>query len=103
MAGDRSIDGPEPYAVSDFALMGIIRVVTNPRIYRQPATLEVALGFADQFRNQPHAHVISPGPSFWAHLRGPMRAGQCSWQPDTGCLPGGSRDRARLRVRHGGH
>jgi toxin-antitoxin system PIN domain toxin len=59
------IDGPEPYAVSDHTLMGVIRIVTNPRIYRHPATLEEALAFADQFRNQPHAHVVSPGPSFW--------------------------------------
>jgi toxin-antitoxin system PIN domain toxin len=59
------IDGPEPYAVSDQALMGVIRVVTNPRIYQEPATIEEALAFADQFRNQPHAQVISPGPNFW--------------------------------------
>jgi toxin-antitoxin system PIN domain toxin len=59
------IDGPEPYAVSDHAVMGVIRIVTNPRIYQHPATIEEALAFADQFRNQPHAQVISPGPSFW--------------------------------------
>ncbi len=64
------IDGPEPYAVSDQALMGVIRIVTNPRIYRHPAVLEEALAFADQFRNQPHAHVISPGPSFWGVFAG---------------------------------
>jgi hypothetical protein len=60
------IDGPEPYAVSDLAVTGVIRVITNPRIYRQPATLEEALAFADQVRNQPHAHVVAPGPKFWS-------------------------------------
>src|SRR5258707_1973394 len=60
------IDGTEPYAVSDHALMGMIRIVTSPRIYRRPAMTEEALAFADQFRNQPHAHVVSPGPSFWS-------------------------------------
>ena len=59
------IDGPQPYAVSDQALMGMIRIVTNPQIYRQPALIQEALAFADQYRNQPHAHVLSPGPSFW--------------------------------------
>ena len=59
------IDGSEPYAVADHAVMGMIRVVTNPRIYRRPALLQEALAFADQYRNQPHAHVISPGPNFW--------------------------------------
>jgi toxin-antitoxin system PIN domain toxin len=59
------IDGPQPYAVSDHALTGMIRVVTSPRIYRRPATLQEALAFADQYRNQPHAHVLVPGPGFW--------------------------------------
>ncbi|HME65058.1 MAG TPA: type II toxin-antitoxin system VapC family toxin [Streptosporangiaceae bacterium] len=60
------VNGPEPYAVSDFALTGMVRVVTNPRIYPDDAaTINEALAFAGQVRNQPHAHVISPGPSFW--------------------------------------
>jgi uncharacterized protein len=67
------IDGPEPYAVADQALMAMIRVVTNPRIYRSPALLQEALAFADQFRNQPHAHVVSPGPSFWGIFAGLCR------------------------------
>lgn len=63
------IDGPQPYAVSDHALMGMIRIVTNPRIYRQPAMLEEALAFADQYRNQPHAMVVAPGTRFWPIFR----------------------------------
>ncbi|MBV9447761.1 MAG: type II toxin-antitoxin system VapC family toxin [Streptosporangiaceae bacterium] len=61
------INGPEPYTVADFAVNGMVRVVTDRRIYRErPATLEEALAFADRIRNQPHAHVISPGPRFWS-------------------------------------
>jgi uncharacterized protein len=60
------VNGLEPYAVSDFALTGMVRVVTNPKIYpHDAATINEALAFAGQVRNQPHAHVISPGPSFW--------------------------------------
>ena len=60
------VNGPEPYAVSDFALTGMVRVVTDPRIYpNDAATIKEALAFAGQVRNQPHAHVISPGPQFW--------------------------------------
>ena len=59
------IDGPEPYAVSDHAVMRAIRTVMSPRVFSHPAMLDDALAFADQFRNQPHAHVVSPGPSFW--------------------------------------
>jgi uncharacterized protein len=60
------IDGPEPYAVSDFALTGLVRVVTNRQIYRAAAaTIGEALAFADEYRNQPHARLVSPGPRFW--------------------------------------
>ena len=59
------IDGPEPYAVSDFALNGMLRVITNPRIYRSPTPLDRALPAADQIRNQPHAEVVGPGRRFW--------------------------------------
>jgi uncharacterized protein len=57
--------GPEAYAVSDFALNGMVRVVTNRRIFRPPTSLERALAYADQIRHQPHALVVSPGPRFW--------------------------------------
>jgi uncharacterized protein len=59
------VDGPEPYAVTDSAVAGLVRIVTNPRIYKHPATLEEALAYAGQVRNQPHARIISPGPRFW--------------------------------------
>jgi uncharacterized protein len=60
------INGPEPYAVSDFAVTGMVRVVTDRRIYREDtSTIIDALAFADEIRNQPHAQVIGPGAKFW--------------------------------------
>jgi len=63
------IAGPEPYAVSDMALNGLIRVVTNQRIYKNATPIQVALSFAETIRDQPHAHVVSPGAQFWAIFR----------------------------------
>jgi toxin-antitoxin system PIN domain toxin len=59
------VDGPEPYAVSDFAVNGLVRVITNRRIYKTPTPLDRALAAASQVRNQPHAEVVNPGPRFW--------------------------------------
>jgi uncharacterized protein len=60
------INGPEPYAVSDFAVAGMVRVVTDKRFYHEWAsTIDEALAFADEIRNQPHAQVIDPGAKFW--------------------------------------
>src|ERR1700722_20756941 len=61
------INGPEPYAVADFTVTGMVRVVTDRRYYREAAsTIIDALAFAAEIRNQPHARVISPGPKFWS-------------------------------------
>jgi len=59
------VNSPEPYAVADVALMGMIRIVTNRRIYRDPTPSQIALDFADQLRSQPHAMVVAPGVRFW--------------------------------------
>ena len=68
------IDGPEPYAVSDFAVSRMIRVVTDRRIYRDTtATIEEALAFAGEVRNQPHATVVNPGARFWTIFTGLCR------------------------------
>jgi len=67
------IAGPEPYAVSDFAVTGMIRVVTDRRIYKDDtSTIEEAISFATEIREQPHAMVVSPGSRFW-----PIFAGLC--------------------------
>jgi uncharacterized protein len=68
------VNGLEPYAVSDFALTGVVHVITNPRIYpHDAATIDAALAFAEQVRNQPHAQVVSPGPGFWDIFTGLCR------------------------------
>jgi len=60
------INGSQPYAVSDFAILGMVRIVTNPRAYKKPTPTTLALEFADQIRNQPQAMVVAPGARFWA-------------------------------------
>jgi toxin-antitoxin system PIN domain toxin len=60
------VDGPQPYALSDLAVTGLVRIVTNRRIYQEDAaSIEEALAFATAIREQPHAIVLQPGPRFW--------------------------------------
>ncbi|NUP04415.1 MAG: type II toxin-antitoxin system VapC family toxin [Nonomuraea sp.] len=56
--------GDEAYAVSDFALNGFIRIVTNRRIPGH-TSFEDARQFADTVRHQPHAVVVHAGPRHW--------------------------------------
>jgi uncharacterized protein len=60
------VNGPESYAVSDFAVTGMMRIVTNPRIYKKPAIPAQALAFAELVREQPQAVVVAPGARFWS-------------------------------------
>ncbi|MEU8359740.1 type II toxin-antitoxin system VapC family toxin [Nonomuraea sp. NPDC048882] len=58
------LNGDEAYAVSDFALSGFIRTVTDRRIPGH-TSFEVAREFADIVRHQPHAVVVHAGPRHW--------------------------------------
>lgn len=42
-----ALAGPEPVAVVSPVVAGFIRLVTNPRIFGAPSTLDGALGFVD--------------------------------------------------------
>lgn len=69
------IDGPEPYAVCDFAVAGLVRIITNHRIYKgDAATTDEALAFAAAIREQPHAMVVNPGSGFWDIFAGLCRS-----------------------------
>jgi toxin-antitoxin system PIN domain toxin len=62
---EESLSGEEPFGVSEFVLSSVIRLATNPRVFRRPDTIDVVLAFADQVRSAPSAVTISPGPRHW--------------------------------------
>jgi uncharacterized protein len=57
--------GQEPYGVSDLVLSGFLRVVTNPKVFRQPSPMETALTFTQLLRAQPNAVPVEPGQRHW--------------------------------------
>lgn len=42
------------------------QLVTHPRIFDPPSTMEAALAFAHQLRSQPNCIPINPGPRHWS-------------------------------------
>jgi toxin-antitoxin system PIN domain toxin len=54
--------GHEPFALSSLALAGVVRIVTNPRIFQRPSTLDEVFGFIGELVARPIARVIHPGP-----------------------------------------
>ncbi|MBN2494904.1 MAG: type II toxin-antitoxin system VapC family toxin [Deltaproteobacteria bacterium] len=54
--------GPEPFALSPIALSGLVRIVTNPKVFRRPSTLEEVFAFIAQLLLRPNARLVCPGP-----------------------------------------
>lgn len=59
--------GPEePLGLSSLVLSGFLRVVTHPRVFRDPTPLETALDFVEAVRTAPNRVELAPGQRHWA-------------------------------------
>ena len=61
--------GHEPFALSVLAVGGLVRIVTNPRVFRRPSHLDEVFAFIDQLTARPTARVVSPGRDHMAIFR----------------------------------
>ncbi len=55
----------QAYGMSELVLSAFVRIVTHPRIFNPPSTLEEALAFASDVMTPEHAVPIAPGPRHW--------------------------------------
>jgi len=53
------------FGVSDLVLSGFLRVVTHPRVFRDPTPLGLAQEFAMAIRDHPNAVTLAPGERHW--------------------------------------
>jgi len=61
----RTIAGDEAFALSEMVLGSVVRIVTHPRIFVPPSTIDEALSFANDLRGQEHASLIGAGSRHW--------------------------------------
>lgn len=61
----RMADGPEAFGLSELVMSAYLRVVTNPRTWRQPTSLEDGLSFLTALQKRPNAVPVRPGPRHW--------------------------------------
>lgn len=59
------IKSEAPFGVSRLVLAAVIRITTDPRAYREPSSLEDAVGFCDDLLMQPNCHIMEPGDRHW--------------------------------------
>jgi toxin-antitoxin system PIN domain toxin len=62
---EKIIEEAEPFCVSPQVLSAVVRITTNPRIYRQPTHLVDALAFANAILEHPQCRLVRPGPLHW--------------------------------------
>lgn len=57
------------YGVSDLVLSGCLRVLTHPRVFDPPSSLETALAFIEQVGHHPNGLRLQPGQRYWRVFR----------------------------------
>lgn len=60
------VSGPGHFGISEAVMSGFVRVVTNPKVFRDPTPPAEALEFCRRMVDRPNARVLRPGPGNWA-------------------------------------
>lgn len=66
---EKLIRSDHPYGISDLVLSGFLRIVTHPSVFNPPSSMEKALAFTRELRDQPNCVIINPGPRHWEIFR----------------------------------
>jgi toxin-antitoxin system PIN domain toxin len=68
-------ESPTPWAVPVFVLGEFVRVVTHPRVFDPPSTLDEALGALGGVLGSPSLRILNPGNRYPELLDGCLREG----------------------------
>ena len=63
---ESAMAGTETLGLTTSVLSGVVRVLTNPRVFREPSTPQRVFDQIDSALSARHAQIISPGPRHWA-------------------------------------
>lgn len=66
---EAAVRAVEPLAVTDAVLGGYVRVVTHPRVFREPTPLKLALEHVSALRAAEGVLIVRPGEGFWSIFR----------------------------------
>ncbi len=67
---ESEVNSGRPFVLADVVVSGVLRIITNPKIYRHPTTLEKAIAFVDGLLAQPTCLPLAAGDRHWRILRG---------------------------------
>ena len=55
--------------MSPLVLNAVVRITTDPRVFKNPCTVDEVFTFCDSLRGQPHCHPVEPGERHWDIFR----------------------------------
>jgi uncharacterized protein len=73
---EQSLSEDEAVGLAWASVLGFLRVVTNPRIFRVPLLLDRAVAVVDDWLEQQAVEIVLPTPRHWSTLRQMLTAGQ---------------------------
>ena len=62
---DDIVNGDARYGTAPQVLSSVIRIVTHPKVFAAPSSLDEVFRFCDILLAQPHCMVIQPGERHW--------------------------------------
>lgn len=62
---EATLRSPRAYGISELVLSAFVRIVTHPRIFDPPSSIEEALAFAGELLAPDHAVRVVSGPRHW--------------------------------------
>ena len=63
------LHGDEAFGVSEVALTAVVRITTNPKIFKQPSSRPEVFDFLDALRQHPLCRIVSPSTRHWDVFR----------------------------------
>jgi toxin-antitoxin system PIN domain toxin len=73
---EKTISEDEAVGLAWVSVLGFLRVVTNPRIFRVPLRVDRAVAVVDEWLEQQAVEIVLPTPRHWSTLRGLLVEGQ---------------------------
>lgn len=64
-----ALAGLEPIGLSWPTLLAFLRIATNPKIFRDPFSIQEAASIVDEWLSQPNIHLLHAGEDHWTALR----------------------------------
>ncbi len=73
---EETVSQDEAVGLAWVSVLGFLRVVTNPRIFRVPIRLDRAVAVVDEWLEQQAVEIVLPTPRHWLTLREMLTTGQ---------------------------